>query len=262
MATSIVKTPKPLTTSAKLSIAAVVTVLLLSQCVSIGFPTEGVVIDAETKKPMKGVWVSQGWYGTAFCIPIPAPHSSCGSSGRIASAITQSDEQGRFRFARPDGFSGGRWGWFNVHPSFGAITLGYEVDRGHQFYRGTGAMYRWQDRDITIVMTKLTGSRFDVLAKLAEELDHSQYDRTMPGYPQVEQSLFEQMRVIGVTSVEWAEGIKFGFAYRRGELTKSSSTAEIGKVRADIASRAEGLPQWTYEPYTRYVDYLKTQEKP
>lgn len=253
---------KQLSTKATLWIAFVTVALLLSQCASIGFPTEGVVIDARTQKPMAGVWVSQGWYGTGFCIPIPAPHSSCGQSLQIASAITQTDEQGRFRFARPSAFRDGRWGWFSVHPSFAAITLGYETDPRDRYRWATDDMHRWQDRDITIVMTKLTGSRVEVLAKLAEELHHSQYTRVMPGYPQVEQSLFEQMRLMGVTVAEWAVGIEFGFAYRRGELSKTSSVTQIEQLRGVIASRAASRTKENYAPYDRYVEYLKRPEKP
>lgn len=253
------KSPKPLTTRTEWGIVAVVTVLLLSQCVSIGFPTEGVVIDAETKKPMQGVWVSQVWNGTAFCIPIPSPHPTCRGPGRIASAVTQTDEHGRFRFARPHLFPNGHWGSFSVHPSFSTIMLSYANDTKSL----PDPMYRWQHRDITIVMNKRTGPRVEMLANLAEHL-HFEWSFRMDavGYAQVELGLFEQMRVMGVTPEEWAEGIKFGFAYRRGELTKTSSAAETEKVRTDIASRAEGLTKWAYEPYTRYVDYLKTQEKP
>jgi hypothetical protein len=254
---------KQLSTKATLWIALVAVALLLSQCASIGFPTEGVVMDAGTQKPMAGVWVSQGWYGTAFCIPIPAPHSSCGQSLQIASAITQTDEQGRFRFDRPSAFRDGRWGWFSVHPSFAAITLGYEADPGDRYRWATDDMHRWQDRDITIVMTKLAGSRVEVLAKLAERLtDDLQYRLGTPDYVRLEESQFELMRAIGVTPYEWAVGIEFGFAYRRGELTKTSSVTQIEQLSGVVSSRAASRIQENYAPYGRYVEYLKRREKP
>jgi hypothetical protein len=141
--------------------------------------------------------------------------------------------------------------------------LGYEVDPDDQLHRGIHPIYRWQDRDITIVMNKLTGSREQVLSRLAEQLaDDLQYRLGMPVYTRLEESQFEQMRVIGVTPDEWAVGIEFGFAYRRGELSKTSSVTQIEQLRSAIASRTASRIKENYPPYGRYVDFLKRREKP
>ena len=242
----------------KLAFAFVAVALLLSQCVSFGFPTEGVVVDSETNQPLPNVWVNQWWFGREFCIPIPAPHSFCNHSTEIAVSTTQTDDLGRFRFARPSSFRGGRWGWTSIHPVFGALALGYERDRKQLHKSSTYDMQRWQDRDITIVMRQLTGGRVESLGSFEQQVRDEGLSRATPEYAALEASVFEQMRVMGVTAREWAEGI----AYGQGDASRDPTPQMLVERRAQAALKAPSVIKENYAPYARYVDYLKKREKP